>query len=289
MRLEITTVLEPRGPAGAIILDDAQVAEIGGGAKVFPVKVTVNGTPVPLRLARMGGENMIGFRKEVRKQLGVEIGDELHAIIERDDGPREVAIPEELQQALDANPEAKAGLREARSIAPQGARPLGRRRQATGDAPETSRGRFACCHGGMSSKTRAVQVAGPGEKLELVERDLREPGRGEVRVRVEACGVCHSDAITVEGWMPVEYPRVPGHEIAGVIEAVGEDVIPWDAFRDCCLRHQGVPEAAAPREPVRAYTDHVAQDFVCMRAELSCPHCPNTALLESTRRWAAPR
>ena len=54
----------------------------------------------------------------------------------------------------------------------------------------------------MSSKTRAVQVAGPGEKLELVERDLREPGRGEVRVRVEACGVCHSDAITVEGWMP---------------------------------------------------------------------------------------
>jgi len=80
----------------------------------------------------------------------------------------------------------------------------------------------------MSSKTRAVQVAGPGEKLELVERDLREPGRGEVRVRVEACGVCHSDAITVEGWMPVEYPRVPGHEIAGVIEAVGEDVTPWE-------------------------------------------------------------
>ena len=80
----------------------------------------------------------------------------------------------------------------------------------------------------MSTKTRAVQVAGPGEKLELVERDLREPGRGEVRVRVEACGVCHSDAITVEGWMPVEYPRVPGHEIAGVIEAVGEDVTPWE-------------------------------------------------------------
>jgi hypothetical protein len=107
MRLEITTILEPRGPAGAIVLDDAQVAAIGGGAKVFPVKVTVNGTPVPLRLARMGGENMIGFRKEIRTQLGVEIGDALHAIIERDDEPREVAIPDELQQALDANPEAK--------------------------------------------------------------------------------------------------------------------------------------------------------------------------------------
>src|SRR5690349_19633468 len=80
----------------------------------------------------------------------------------------------------------------------------------------------------MSSKTRAVQVAGPGEKLELVERELREPGRGEVRVRVEACGVCHSDSITVEGVMPVEYPRVPGHEIAGRIEALGEDTYPWE-------------------------------------------------------------
>jgi D-arabinose 1-dehydrogenase-like Zn-dependent alcohol dehydrogenase len=80
----------------------------------------------------------------------------------------------------------------------------------------------------MSSKTRAVQVAGPGQKLELVERELREPGRGEVRVRVEACGVCHSDSITVEGHMPMEYPRVPGHEIAGVIEALGEDTHPWE-------------------------------------------------------------
>jgi D-arabinose 1-dehydrogenase-like Zn-dependent alcohol dehydrogenase len=79
----------------------------------------------------------------------------------------------------------------------------------------------------MSSKTRAVQVAGPGEKLELVERELREPGRGEVRVRIEACGVCHSDSITVEGGMPIEYPRVPGHEIAGHIDALGEDTYPW--------------------------------------------------------------
>ncbi|MEN0015628.1 MAG: alcohol dehydrogenase [Solirubrobacteraceae bacterium] len=76
--------------------------------------------------------------------------------------------------------------------------------------------------------TRAVQVTEPGKGLELVERDLREPGRGEVRVRVEACGVCHSDAFTVEGWMPgIEYPRVPGHEIAGTIDAVGEGVEPW--------------------------------------------------------------
>lgn len=81
----------------------------------------------------------------------------------------------------------------------------------------------------MSNVTRVVQVKGPAEGLELVERELGEPGRGEVLVRVEACGVCHSDAFTVEGGYPgIEYPRVPGHEIAGRIEAVGEDVVPWE-------------------------------------------------------------
>ena len=81
----------------------------------------------------------------------------------------------------------------------------------------------------MSNVTRVVQVKGPAEGLELVERELGEPGRGEVLVRVEACGVCHSDAFTIEGGYPgIDYPRVPGHEIAGRIEAVGEDVVPWE-------------------------------------------------------------
>ena len=80
----------------------------------------------------------------------------------------------------------------------------------------------------MSTQTRAVQVPGPGQPLELVERELLEPGPGEVRVRVEACGVCHSDAFTVEGHMPgIDYPRVPGHEIAGTIDTLGEDATPW--------------------------------------------------------------
>lgn len=80
----------------------------------------------------------------------------------------------------------------------------------------------------MSNMTRVVQVKAAGEGLSLTERELREPGRGEVLVRVEACGVCHSDAFTVEGGYPgIEYPRVPGHEIAGRIEAVGEDVVAW--------------------------------------------------------------
>jgi D-arabinose 1-dehydrogenase-like Zn-dependent alcohol dehydrogenase len=74
-----------------------------------------------------------------------------------------------------------------------------------------------------------MQVSGPGAGLELVERELRQPGRGEVLVRVEACGVCHSDAFTVDYGMPgLEYPRVPGHEIAGRIEVVGADVFPWE-------------------------------------------------------------
>lgn len=74
-----------------------------------------------------------------------------------------------------------------------------------------------------------MQATGPGEGLELVERPVPTPGRGEVVVRVEACGVCHSDSLTIEGaWPGIEYPRVPGHEIAGRIEAVGEDTHPWE-------------------------------------------------------------
>jgi D-arabinose 1-dehydrogenase-like Zn-dependent alcohol dehydrogenase len=80
------------------------------------------------------------------------------------------------------------------------------------------------------AKMRAVQVSGPGKALETVEREVREPGPGLVRVRVEACGVCHSDVLTKEGlWPGIEYPRVPGHEIAGVVDAVGPDVPAWRA------------------------------------------------------------
>lgn len=74
-----------------------------------------------------------------------------------------------------------------------------------------------------------MQVTSPGGALELIEREVPQPSRGEVLVRVEACGICHSDAFVVEGGMPgVEYPRVPGHEIAGRIESVGEDAFPWE-------------------------------------------------------------
>jgi len=80
------------------------------------------------------------------------------------------------------------------------------------------------------AKMRAIQIARANGPFELVERDLPEPGNGEVRVRVQACGICHSDSFTKEGTFPgVTYPRVPGHEIAGVIDAVGPGVIGWEA------------------------------------------------------------
>jgi alcohol dehydrogenase/propanol-preferring alcohol dehydrogenase len=75
---------------------------------------------------------------------------------------------------------------------------------------------------------RAVQVSHPGGPFEMVEREIRDPGPREVRIKVEACGLCHSDALTKEGhWPGMKYPRVPGHEIAGVIDAVGAEVPRW--------------------------------------------------------------
>ena len=78
----------------------------------------------------------------------------------------------------------------------------------------------------MSSVTaRAMQVTAPGGPFQLVQRQFAAPGPGQVRIRVRACGVCHSDSLTKEGqWPGLQYPRVPGHEIAGVVDAVGPDL-----------------------------------------------------------------
>ncbi len=78
------------------------------------------------------------------------------------------------------------------------------------------------------AKMRAVQVSRAGGPFELVERELPAPGAGGVRIKVEACGICHSDSLVKEGlWPGLQYPRVPGHEVAGVIDAVGADVANW--------------------------------------------------------------
>src|SRR5260221_236034 len=78
------------------------------------------------------------------------------------------------------------------------------------------------------AKMRVVQVPKPGTDFEVVERESAEPDRGHVRIRVQACGICHSDVITKEGLFPgISYPRVPGSEVVGVIDAVGCGVNDW--------------------------------------------------------------
>src|SRR6202453_418052 len=80
--------------------------------------------------------------------------------------------------------------------------------------------------GQRATTYRAVQAVAPG-KLELVQKPFTEPPPGHVRIRVEACGVCHSDSATVEGILPIEWPRVPGHEAVGRIDALGDAVSGW--------------------------------------------------------------
>ena len=77
-------------------------------------------------------------------------------------------------------------------------------------------------------KMKAVQVPKPGGEFEFVEREIPEPGPRQVRIRVQACGICHSDVIIKEGLFPgISYPRVPGHEVIGMIDEVGAGVKDW--------------------------------------------------------------
>src|SRR5256712_12950723 len=78
------------------------------------------------------------------------------------------------------------------------------------------------------AKMKVAQVPKAGADFEIVEREIPRPGTSEVRVRVQACGVCHSDVLTKEGaWPGIVFPRVPGHEVAGVIDDVGAGVTLW--------------------------------------------------------------
>ncbi len=75
---------------------------------------------------------------------------------------------------------------------------------------------------------KAAQISKPGGDFEIVEREIPEPEAGHVRIKVQACGVCHSDVLTKEGlWPGIQYPRVPGHEVAGIIDEVGPGVSAW--------------------------------------------------------------
>ena len=75
---------------------------------------------------------------------------------------------------------------------------------------------------------RVAQVPKPGGDFELVEREIPTPGPAQVRIKVQACGVCHSDVVTKDGFFPwIQYPRVPGHEVAGIIDELGPGVTGW--------------------------------------------------------------
>ena len=107
MTLHLSTTLEPMGPACAIVLTDDQVASLGGGKRAA-VTVTIGERTARLRIAVMGGCNMIGLSKASRAELGVEIGDQVEATVTLDEAPREVVVPDELAAALAGDDAARA-------------------------------------------------------------------------------------------------------------------------------------------------------------------------------------
>jgi D-arabinose 1-dehydrogenase-like Zn-dependent alcohol dehydrogenase len=130
-------------------------------------------------------------------------------------------------------------------------------------------------------KMRSVQVARPKGPFELVEREIPAPRAGTVRIKVQACGICHSDSFTKEGAFPgLQFPRVPGHEIAGIIDAVGTGVPGWTAgqrvgvgwhgghcgYCDSCRRGDFVTCRIAPQIPGITYDGGYA-DYVIVPAE----------------------
>jgi len=127
------------------------------------------------------------------------------------------------------------------------------------------------------SKMRVVQVPRANGPFEIVEREIPEPGAGSVRIKVEACGVCHSDSVTKEGtWPGIQYPRVPGHEIAGIVDAVGQGVAGWApgqrvgigwhgghcGYCDSCRRGDFVTCQIAPKVPGIAYDGGYAEYMI---------------------------
>jgi hypothetical protein len=108
--VEVTTTLVPRGPAAAIVLDDAQVATVGEGAKRFPVQVSVNGYSWRTSVARIRGEFLVGLNREVREAAGVKPGDRVEVVIALDTEPREVEVPQALASALAADAAARSGF-----------------------------------------------------------------------------------------------------------------------------------------------------------------------------------
>jgi Bacteriocin-protection, YdeI or OmpD-Associated/Domain of unknown function (DUF1905) len=108
--LTLTLTLEKRGQAAAFLLSDEQVSAVGEGRKTFPVRVSVNGVTLPLRLSRMGAENMIGLARAAREQAGVSIGSAYELEIVAEAQARTVEVPEDLAAALVDDRQAQAAF-----------------------------------------------------------------------------------------------------------------------------------------------------------------------------------
>src|SRR5437764_1332948 len=134
------------------------------------------------------------------------------------------------------------------------------------------------------SKMHVVQVTRPNGPLEIVEREIPEPAAGSVRIKVEACGICHSDSLTKEGtWPGIQYPRVPGHEIAGIVDAIGAGVAGWKegqrvgigwhgghcGYCDSCRRGDFVTCQIAPQIPGIAYDGGYAEYMIAPAGALA--------------------
>ncbi len=110
---------------------------------------------------------------------------------------------------------------------------------------------------------RVAQIPAPKAPFEIVERPIPEPGAGTVRIKVHACGVCHSDSLTKEGAFPwIQYPRVPGHEVSGVIDAVGPGVAGWEPGQKVGVGWNG---------GYCGYCDHCRRGdfFACVRGQVT--------------------
>jgi D-arabinose 1-dehydrogenase-like Zn-dependent alcohol dehydrogenase len=134
------------------------------------------------------------------------------------------------------------------------------------------------------SKMRIAQVTRAKGSFEIVEREIPEPPHGSVRVKVEACGICHSDSMTKEGlWPGIQYPRVPGHEIAGTIDTLGQGVAGWKVgqrvgvgwhgghcgYCDSCRRGDFVTCQVAPEVPGIAYDGGYAEYMIAPASALA--------------------
>ncbi len=102
--------LEARGPSAAVVLDDAQVATVGEGAKRFPVRATVNGYGWRTSVARMGGEFLLGLNRDVRQAAGLAVGDTVVVALTLDTEPRQVDVPDVLTSALANDPAAQTAF-----------------------------------------------------------------------------------------------------------------------------------------------------------------------------------